>query len=72
MHKNFTKLSQNHARNKAQSIKHVKAISWHYKTSMQGMHGVSKPSKNSTISWQNKHKLHLRHGQHELKNGAHT
>lgn len=44
MHKSFTKLSQNHAKNKAQSTKHVKAISWHYKTSMLSMHGVSKPT----------------------------
>ena len=40
---------------------------WHYKTCMQGMQGVSKPTQHNTISWQNKHKYKSRHSQHTLK-----
>ena len=53
MHKNYMESSQNHARNKAQSTQHIRAISWNYKTSIQSMHGMSKPTLDRGILWQN-------------------
>ena len=37
---------------------------------MLSKHGVPKPTQLNAISWHNKHKNQLRHGQHEPKLGA--
>ena len=65
MHKTFTKLSLKHAWTRANNLRHIKAITWHYMVGMLSMHGVPKPTKNRGIIWHIKHKKQPRHGQHE-------
>ena len=42
-HKTFTNLSLKHALTRANNLKHIEAISWHYMVGMLRMHGVPKP-----------------------------
>ena len=51
---------------------HVKAKTQDYKTSVWSIHGMSKPTIGKGKSRLNNIKYQLRHGQHELKQGAHT
>ena len=44
MHKSFTKLSQNHAKNTCYNMMHVKVKTWDYKTSVWSIHGMSNPT----------------------------
>ena len=40
----FTRLSLKHAPTKANNLRHIEAITWHYKVTMLSMHGVPKPT----------------------------
>ena len=46
-HTSFTRLSLKHAPTRANNLRHIEAITWHYMVGMLNMHGVSKPTKNN-------------------------
>ena len=39
----FTRLSLKHAPTRANNLRHIEAITWHYMATMLSMHGVPKP-----------------------------
>ena len=49
MHKSFTRINLKHAPTRANNLRHIEAITWHYMVGMLSMHGVPKPSKNRGI-----------------------
>ena len=42
-HKIFTNASLKHALTRANNLRHIEAIIWHYMATMLNMHGVPKP-----------------------------
>ena len=45
----FTNTSLKHALTRANNLRHIEAITWHYMVGMLSMHGVPKPTINSGI-----------------------
>ena len=43
-HKIFTNVSLKHALTRANNLRHIEAITWHYIATMLSMHGVPKPT----------------------------
>ena len=65
-------IDSNQARMTCYFMKYTRLVYEIYTTSALGMHGVTKPSKNSGMPQQNNHKYILRYGQHKLNKHAHT
>ncbi len=70
-HKKHAEMETKQARMTYYFMKHTKLVCEIYTTSVLGMHGVTKPSKNSGMPHQNNHKYKLRYGQHKLNKHAH-
>ena len=71
-HQKHAEMDSRQARMTCYFMKHTKLVYEIYTTSVLGMHGVTKPSKNSGMPQQNKPKYKLRNGQHKLNKHAHT